>query len=101
MNFLPKDIENIIVDYKEEIERWEKAQPLLNEIKNIEYEVIDISPDWTTIDYDFKETIISTKKQKHSFEVCNKCGDFIGSMNLHYNNMCKCEDEEDDDDELI
>jgi len=83
MNLLPKEIENIIVNYKEEIEHREKVQPLLNEINIIKNKIKHYSEN-------FIEVIITTKNKKHEFEVCKFCGDFIGSKNLYENNMCKC-----------
>jgi len=35
MNFLPKDIENLIIDYKEDLEKTEKLKKAVKPIKNM------------------------------------------------------------------
>jgi hypothetical protein len=37
MDFLPLELENIIYDYKKQLEFTEKFKLVLNEIKNIDY----------------------------------------------------------------
>ena len=39
MNFLPKELENIIVDYKYQLEHKEKFNSSLNNIKQITYKI--------------------------------------------------------------
>lgn len=62
MNFLPKDIENIIIDYKEQIiksEHQEKFKKTLDEINNISHMIID--NDHSIIDCMFMKTRSSTR----------------------------------------
>jgi hypothetical protein len=40
MDFLPLELENIIYDYKKQLEFTEKFKLVLNEIKNIDYQII-------------------------------------------------------------
>ncbi len=49
MNFLPKDLENIIVDYQTKMEHLEKFQASLDKINEIEY-IIDGRYTWRTHD---------------------------------------------------
>jgi len=51
MDILPKDIENLILEYKNQIEHYEKFQLTLDKIKNITY---TINNNITTRDYDIQ-----------------------------------------------
>ena len=42
MNFLPKELEDIIVDYKIQMEHKEKYSKCMKEINNIEYDIYEL-----------------------------------------------------------
>ena len=50
MNFLPKDLEDIIVDYKNQMEHNIKFQSTLDEINKIEYKINNHGDTWRTHD---------------------------------------------------
>lgn len=77
MNFLPKDIENIILSYKNQLENTEKMNKSLEKIKNISYE------------YDNKNIIISNinLENKKSYYILNNKKLYFG--NIKNNNINK------------
>ncbi len=73
MNFLPKEIEDIIMDYREQSEICEKYKKVLKSINDIEREINPIISNldnvvWLVISYDGKQ---------FENDFCLKCGEYL------------------------
>ena len=80
MNTLPKDIEDIILDYKNQLEHSERYEPVLQQIRNMEYYSNPLDNCMS-----YKIRINNTLKTYH-IKFCNICGRYYRSTIIHYVN---------------
>jgi hypothetical protein len=88
MDNIPKEIKNIILNYKDELEVSYKKQKLIREINYLKIKLF----------YKDYYCIIKEINNNILIEVCNLCGNFIGLRNVNKKNweklICNCKYDE-------
>lgn len=75
---LPKEIEDLILDYKSQLDHMEKMKPILKEIEEMNYrydEVLGTS-----------SFVVGGNKVWRSYRLylCNRCGKYVNSTRIDY-----------------
>lgn len=89
MNFLPKEIEDIILDYKSQLEHYEKFKKCLNDINSFKYEIIDetikYGEDEDDVLYKHYSRRISPYKKNMKVEYEYRGSKYLGGFNNQIN----------------